>query len=66
MKNRDKKKKKLLKRFKNQGKSIQEGLNTCDGELMQSTRELQRQLKQLDIQTQEKGKQRKGLFKWFS
>ncbi|HWO95904.1 MAG TPA: hypothetical protein VNM45_06145 [Bacillus sp. (in: firmicutes)] len=66
MRNRDKKKKKLLKRFKNQGKSIQEGLSTRDGEPMQSTRELQQQLQQLDIQTQEKGKQRKGLFKWFS
>ncbi|MDQ0244113.1 hypothetical protein J2S09_001658 [Bacillus fengqiuensis] len=66
MRNHDKKKKNLLKRFKNQGKYIQEGLNTRDGELTQSTRELQQQLKQLDIQTQEKGKQRKGLFKWFS
>jgi DNA-binding transcriptional MerR regulator len=56
----------LLKRLEKQEKYIQEGLNTRDGELTQSIRELQQQLKQLDIQTQEKRKQRKGIFKWFS
>ncbi|WP_139367965.1 MerR family transcriptional regulator [Priestia abyssalis] len=56
----------LLERLEKQEKSIQEGLNTRDGELTQSIQGLQQQLNQLTIQTQEKRKQRKGLFKWFS
>ncbi|MFC3885053.1 MerR family transcriptional regulator [Bacillus songklensis] len=55
----------LLERLEKQETYMQEGLHTRDGELTQSIRELQQQLKQLEIQTQEKRKQRKGLFKWF-
>ena len=45
---------------------MHEGLNVRNGELTQSIRELQEQFKQLEVQTQEQKKQRKGIFKWFS